>query len=226
MVKLSKRQKAFAELGKEGSVFSLEEAVSKIDSFPKCKFDETVEVHLKLNIDPKSTDQTVRGKVVMPNGTGKKIKIAVFCKGENIQKAQALGADYVGAEDLIEKVTQGLMDFDSVIATPDMMRDLSKLGKVLGPRGLMPSPKAGTVTQDVEKVINEVRAGRVEFKVDKQADIHVGVGKRSFGKEKLLENIKHLLEAINHTKPSSVKGDLIKSMTLSTTMGPGLKVSL
>jgi len=226
MGKMTKRRKANSELLGDKKGYSLEEAINQVENFAKTKFDETVELHMKLNIDPKSSDQMVRGKAVLPHGTGKKIKIAVFCKGENLQKAQALGADYVGAEDLIEKVSKGLMDFDSVIATPDMMRDLSKLGKVLGPRGLMPSPKTGTVTQDVEKVINEVRAGRVEFKSDKQGGIHVGFGKRSFGKEKLMENAKYIMDAINHAKPSTIKGDFFKSLSISTTMGPGLKISL
>jgi large subunit ribosomal protein L1 len=226
MVKLSKRKKSFSDVAKLDDVFSLEDAVGRIEKFPTTKFDESVELHMKLTINPKSSDQMVRGTIVLPHGTGRSIKIAVICKGEDVEKAEKGGADFIGGTELIEKISKGFMDFDCVIATPDMMRDLSKLGKVLGPRGLMPSPKAGTVTKDVDRVIQEVKAGRVEFKSDKQAGIHVGVGKRSFTKDQLLENINQLLEAIDHAKPSSVKGNLIKSLSLSTTMGPGLRVSI
>lgn len=226
MGRVTKRLKEFSKISDDKSVFSLDEALAKIEQFPKTKFDETVEIHLHLSIDTKSSDQSVRGTVVLPHGTGKKIRVAVFCKGEATQKAQELGADFVGANDLIEKVSQGFMDFDTVIATPDMMRDLSKLGKILGPRGLMPSPKAGTVTQDIEKAIKEVKAGRIEFKSDKQGGIHVGIGKRSFPKAQLLENAKCLTDAVNHAKPASLKVNLVKTMFVSTTMGPGLKIAI
>ena len=179
-----------------------------------------------MNIDLKSTDQGIRGTVALPHGTGRKIKVAVFCKGDAVAKAEAAGADYVGGTELIDKVTAGFMDFDIVISTPDMMRDLSKLGKVLGPRGLMPTPKAGTVTTDVERTIKEVKAGRVEFKSDKQGGIHLGIGKRSFDAKKLLENAEQVIEAVNHAKPATVKGNLIKSLSVATTMGPGVKVVL
>lgn len=226
MVKKSKRKKEFVEKFDNAATYSLEDAVTNIEKFPEVKFDETVEIHLALNINPKSSDQMVRGTVVLPHGSGRKVRIAAFCKGEDAIKAEECGADFVGSKDLIEKVTKGFLDFDCVIATPDMMRDLSKLGKILGPRGLMPSPKAGTVTKNVEQVIKEVKAGRVEFKSDKQAGVHVGVGKRSFPKQHLIDNIRHLMDAINHVKPASVKGVLIKSVFLSTTMGPGLRVNL
>jgi len=226
MIKMSKRMKEADKLFGKEETYSLEQAVENVEKFPKVKFDETVELHLMLSINPKSSDQMVRGTVVLPHGTGKDVKVAVVCKGELEQKAKDAGANLVGSADLIEKISKGFLDFDVVIAAPDMMRDLSKLGKVLGPRGLMPTPKAGTVTADVEKAIKEVKAGKIEFKSDKQAGIHVGVGKRSFPREKLLENAKHLLDAINHAKPSAVKGHLIKSASLTTTMGPGLKVSL
>jgi large subunit ribosomal protein L1 len=226
MVKLSKRKKEFVKIFEDKKPLSLKEAIENIEKFPKVKFDETVELHFKLNINPKSSDQAIRGTVVLPHGTGRKIKIAVFCKGETMKKAEELGADIVGAEELIEKVSKGFLDFDCVIATPDMMRDLSKLGKVLGPRGLMPSPKAGTVTTDIERTIKEVKAGRVEFKSDKQAGIHVGIGKRSFDKDQLLKNANHLIEAMNHIKPSSVKGHLFKNISLSTTMGPGIRIAM
>jgi len=224
MVNLSKRKKSFLDLFKKETAYSLEDAVAAIEKFPTVKFDETVEIHIGLTIDLKSSDQVVRGTIVLPHGTGKKIRIAVICKGEQAQVAEQHGADFVGGADLIEKISKGFMDFDCVVATPDMMRDLSKLGKILGPRGLMPSPKAGTVSADVGRVIKDIKAGRVEFKSDKQGDIHVGVGKRSFSKDQLLENIRQLLEAIDHAKPASVKGNLIKSLSLSTTMGPGLKI--
>lgn len=225
MAPLSKRQKTSSTLVTKGKTYSLEEAIATVQKFPPTKFDETVEMHFNLSINVKNSDQLVRGTVVLPHGTGKKVRIAVFCKGENTQKAQAAGADYVGANELIDKVTGGFMDFDCVVATPDMMRDLSKLGKVLGPRGLMPSPKAGTVTTDLDRVIKEVKAGRVEFKTDKQAGVHVGIGKRSFSPQQLLENAKFLLDAVNASKPSAVKGNLIKSLFVSTTMGPGIKIA-
>lgn len=226
MVKISKRMKEAFNLVEKEKIYPLEEAVDALVKFPSVKFDETVEVHIALSVDIGSTEQSVRGTVVLPNGTGKKIRIAVVCKGELEQKAKQAGADLVGAQDLIEKVSGGFLDFDVVIATPDMMRDLSKLGKILGPRGLMPTPKAGTVTNDVERAIREVKAGKIEFKSDKQGGLHVGVGKKSFAKEKILENIKQLLEAVNHAKPASVKGNLIKGISLATTMGPGIKVAL
>ena len=168
----------------------------------------------------------IRGTVVLPNGLGKDIRVAVFCKGELEAKAKDAGAEFVGSNDLIEKVSKGFLDFDVVIAAPDMMRDLSKLGRVLGPRGLMPTPKAGTVTVDIEKAVKEVKAGKIEFKSDKQAGLHVGFGKRSFPKAKLLENVNCLIEAINGAKPTTVKGSLIKGVSITTTMGPGLKVVL
>ena len=226
MTKLSKRMKAAAEMFKEGEVYSLEQAIENIEKFPKVKFDETVELHLFLNISSKTSDQSVRGTVVLPNGLGKEIRVAVVCKGELEEKAKSAGAEHVGSNELIEKISGGFLDFDVVIASPDMMRDLSKLGKILGPRGLMPTPKAGTVTTDVGRAVEEAKAGKVEFKADKQAGLHIGIGKRSFSKEKLLENTKCLIDAINHSKSSSVKGALIKSASLTTTMGPGLKVVL
>ena len=226
MPKLSKRAKESEKLFNKDEVFSLEQAIENFEKFPKVKFDETVELHLFLSINPKSSDQIIRGTVVLPNGLGKDIKVAVFCKGELEEKAKNAGAEHVGSDDLIEKVAKGFLDFDVVIAAPDMMRDLSKLGRVLGPRGLMPTPKAGTVTTNIEQAIKEAKTGKIEFKSDKQAGLHASVGKRSFSKEKLLENTQCLIEAINHSKSSTVKGTLIKSAFLTTTMGPGLKVAL
>ncbi len=225
MSRLSKRMKEVNRIV-EGvkNPIPLNEAISYLSKSPKVKFDETVEMHFNLNLDLKSSEQGVRGTVVLPHGSGRKVKVAVFCKGDAVAKAQAAGADYVGSNDLIEKVNGGFMDFDVVVATPDMMRDISKLGKVLGPRGLMPTPKAGTVTTDVERTIKEVKAGRVEFKSDKQGGIHLGIGKRSFEENKLIENAQQVIEAINHAKPSAVKGNLIKSLSVATTMGPGVKV--
>lgn len=227
MSRLSKRMKEVNRIV-EGVVnpIPLNEAISYLSKAPKVKFDETVELHFNLNVDLQASDQGVRGTVVLPHGIGKSVKVAVFCKGDAATKAQAAGADYVGSNDLIDKVVGGFMDFDVVVATPDMMRDISKLGKVLGPRGLMPTPKAGTVTTDVERTIKEVKAGRVEFKSDKQGGIHLGIGKRSFEQNKLIENAQQVIEAINHAKPSTVKGNLIKSLSVATTMGPGVKVAL
>ncbi len=207
-------------------VYTLEEAIANLERFPKVKFDETVELHLHLNIDTKLSEQGIRGTVVLPHGTGKKVRVAVVCKGPQQDKAKSAGADHVGAEELIEKINKGFMDFDCVVASPDMMRELSKLGKILGPRGLMPSPKAGTVTTDVERAVKEVKAGKIEFKSDKQAGIHVGIGKRSFARDQILENARLVIDAINASKPASVKGNLVKSIFVSTSMGPGLKVGL
>ena len=226
MVRISKRMKSAVESFGEIKPYPLKEAISKLSRLPKVKFDETVELHFHLNLDLKKNEQTIRGTVILPHGTGKKIRIAVFAKGPQAQKAEELKADYVGSEELIEKVMNGFLDFDCVIATPDIMRELSKLGKILGPRGLMPSPKAGTVTMDIERAIKEVKAGKIEFKADKQAGIHVGIGKRSFSPEQLFENAQHLIDAINQAKPMSVKGDLIKSLSVASTMGPGMRIVL
>lgn len=226
MATLSKRMKKAKEGVNPTVTLPLNEAVKSVSQFPKVKFDETVELHFHLNIDLKSPDQAVRGTVALPHGVGKKVRVAVFCTGDNVQKAKDAGADHVGGADLVTKVAAGFMEFDCVVATPDMMREISKLGKVLGPRGLMPSPKAGTVTTDVVRTINEVKAGRIEFKSDKQGGIHVGIGKRSFNENQLIENATHVIDAVNHAKPNSVKGTLIKTLAVSTTMGPGIKVTL
>ena len=202
--------------------YSLDQAVAKLQGLPPVKFDETVELSASLNIDPKKTDQVVRGTVVLPHGTGKVCKVLVFCKGEKESQAREAGADYVGAAELMTKVQEGWLDFDVAIATPDMMRDVSRLGKILGPRSLMPNPKAGTVTDDVAKAVQEVKRGRVEFKMDKLANIHFVIGKRSFGPQQLIENGRVALEAIVHAKPASVKGHLIRRVSLSSTMSPGI----
>lgn len=226
MTRLTKRLREVSKQFEHGKTYSLQEAMENLGKFPKTKFDETVELHFHLSGDLKESDQVVRGTVALPHGLGKMVRVAVFCKGELVNKAKNAGADYVGDNDLIEKVSKGFMDFDVVVATPEMMRDLSKLGKVLGPRGLMPTPKAGTVTLDVDKAVKELKAGKIEFKSDKQAGIHVGIGKRSFAVNKLVENAQNVIEAINHAKPNVVKGNLIRSLYVSTTMGAGLKVAI
>jgi large subunit ribosomal protein L1 len=226
VTKVSKRIKAAYKNLDVVKAYPLKEAIATVQQAQKVKFDETVELHFNLNLNLKASDQNIRGTVVLPHGTGKSLKVAVVCQGDNVNKAKDAGADFVGSQDLIEKIEKGFLGFDCLIATPDMMKDLSRLGKVLGPRGLMPSPKAGTVTADVERALREVKAGRVEFKNDKQGGIHLGVGKRSFSEQKLLENAQHLIEAVDHAKPSSVKGVFIKSVYLSTTMGVGVKVAI
>ena len=225
-IKTSKRVKAAYKDLDVVKAYPLKEAITVLQRAPTVKFDETVELHFNLNLNLKASDQNIRGTIVLPHGTGKSLKVAVVCQGENVNKAKDAGADFVGSQDLIEKIDKGFLGFDCLIATPDMMRDLSKLGKVLGPRGLMPSPKAGTVTADIERALREVKAGRVEFKNDKQGGIHLGVGKRSFSEDKLYVNAQNLIEAVEHAKPASVKGVFIKSVYLSTTMGVGVKVAL
>jgi large subunit ribosomal protein L1 len=206
--------------------YKLEEAVEILKKAPAVKFDQSVNMALKVGVDPKKSDQQVRGTVSLPHGTGQKIVLVVIAKGEKANEALAVGADYVGSEDLLEKIKGGWTDFSALIATPDMMRELGKLGKVLGPRGLMPTPKAGTVTTDVAKAVREVKAGKIEFKVDKTGNINSAVGKISFNAESLVENLKVLIGAINKAKPSSSKGVYLRSMYLSSTMGPGLKIDL
>ncbi len=224
-VKPSKRYKESLKLVDKKKDYTLKEAVAVIKSQPKTKFDESVELAFHLKIDTKKSDHMVRGTVVLPHGTGKKVRIAVFCKGEAEKDAKNAGADYIGAQELIDKVAGGWMDFDCVVATPDMMRDLSKLGKVLGPRGLMPSPKTGTVTANVAGAIKDLKAGKVEFKADKQGGVHVAVGKVSFTEAQIVENALTLIESLKSSRPSSLKGDFIGSMYISTSMGPGLRLS-
>ena len=226
MKKRSKRYKEAQKLYDQDKQYRLKEAIAILKKFPKTKFNETVEIAFSLNIDPKQSDQLIRGTVSLPHGTGKKIRVAVFCKGEQETQAKNADADFVGAQELIDKVAKGFLDFDSVIATPEMMRDLSKLGKVLGPRGLMPSPKAGTVTNKIGEAIKEIKAGRVEFKSDKQGDIHAGIGKIAFSEEQLCENATCVIQAITTLKPSAVKGGLIKTTSVSNSMNPGIQVAL
>jgi large subunit ribosomal protein L1 len=204
--------------------YSLEEAVQMVIDRSYAKFDESVDIAIRLGVDPRHADQMVRGSVVLPNGTGKEVKVLVFAKGEKEKEAREAGADYVGGEEYAEKIQKGWLDFDRVIATPDMMSLVGKLGKILGPRGLMPNPKVGTVTFDVARVVRESKAGKVDFKVDKTGIIHVAVGKVSFGVSKLVENIKTLLDMVIRLKPPSSKGVYLKAIALSSTMGPGIKV--
>ena len=218
----SKRFVKASSLVEPGGAYTLERAVELLKEFPAAKFNETVELSASLNIDPKKTDQVVRGTVTLPHGTGKARRVVVFCKGEKELQAKEAGADAVGAAELIEKIQGGWMDFDVAVATPDLMRDVSRLGKILGPRGLMPSPKAGTVTDDVAKAVKEVKQGKVEFKMDKLANLHLVIGKRSFQPEQLADNARTVLEAIVRSRPSSVKGRLIKRLSLSSTMSPGV----
>lgn len=206
--------------------YSVEDAVSKSLDSSFAKFDETVDVALKLGVDPKYSDQMVRGAVTLPNGLGKTVRVAVFCKGEKQAEAKAAGADYVGVEDLVEKIQGGFLDFDAAVATPDVMALVGKIGRVLGPRGLMPNAKTGTVTMDVAKAVNELKAGRVDFKVDKAGVLHAPLGKVSFGSEKILGNLKAFLDQVNRLKPSGAKGTYMQSMAVSTTMGPGHKVDM
>ncbi|MCH5249884.1 MAG: 50S ribosomal protein L1 [Lachnospiraceae bacterium] len=202
------------------------EAVALVKKTSVAKFDETVEVHIRTGCDGRHAEQQIRGAVVLPNGTGKSVKVLVFAKGDKVSEAEAAGADYVGGEELIPKIqNDGWLDFDVVVATPDMMGVVGRLGKVLGPKGLMPNPKAGTVTMDVTKAVNDIKAGKIEYRLDKANIIHVPVGKVSFDEAKIQENFEALMEAIVKAKPSAVKGQYLKSITLSTTMGPGIKVS-
>jgi large subunit ribosomal protein L1 len=208
----------------EPRVHALKEAVALVKQAAYAKFDESVDLALRLGVDPKRADQMVRGTSVLPHGTGKKVKVLVFAKGEKEQEARAAGADYVGADELMEKIKGGWMEFDQAISTPDLMGAVGKLGKVLGPRGLMPNPKTGTVTFDVAKAVAEIRKGRVEYKVEKAGIVQVPVGKVSFGEQQLYENAHAILEAVMKAKPASCKGRYLKSATISSTMGPGVKL--
>ena len=202
------------------------EAIALVKKTATAKFDETVEVHIKTGCDGRHAEQQIRGAVVLPNGTGRSVKILVFAKGDKVSEAEAAGADYVGGEELIPKIqNDGWLDFDVVVATPDMMGVVGRLGKVLGPKGLMPNPKAGTVTMDVTKAVNDIKAGKIEYRLDKANIIHVPVGKVSFDEAKLQENFDALMEAIVKAKPSAVKGQYLRSITLATTMGPGVKIN-
>ncbi len=224
-----KKGKKYLELAKlvdRTKLYDTKEALELVVETGKAKFDETVEAHIRLGVDSRHADQQVRGAVVLPHGTGKKVRVLVFAKGEQATQAEEAGADFVGAEELIPKIqNDGWLDFDVVVATPNMMGVVGRLGRILGPKGLMPNPKAGTVTMDVAKAINDIKAGKIEYRLDKQNIIHVPVGKVSFGAEKLVDNFHTLMTAIIKAKPSAAKGQYLKSVAVSATMGPGIKVN-
>ena len=224
MAKLGKRAKAMLEGLDLKAHYTIDDAVKILKERSKVKFDETVEVSINLGVDPRHADQMVRGVIGLPNGTGKTVRVAVFARGDNAEKAKAAGAELVGAEDLMETIQKGEMDFDRCIATPDMMAVVGRLGKVLGPRGLMPNPKLGTVTKDVEAAVKAVKGGQVEYRVEKTGIIHCGVGKISFDEKAIAENVRTLVGAVVKAKPAGVKGTYFKSMALTSTMGPGLKI--
>ena len=220
-----KNYKESAKLIDKQALYDPMEALNLVISASKAKFDETVELHVKLGVDGRHADQQVRGAIVLPNGTGKSVRVLCFCKPERVEEALAAGADYAGGMDLVEKIQkENWFEFDTVIASPDMMGTVGRLGKILGPKGLMPNPKSGTVTMDVAKAIADVKAGKVEYRLDKQAIIHCAIGKKSFGKDKLVENYNALTDAIIKAKPAAAKGQYVKSVTLTSTMGPGVKV--
>ncbi|MCQ2106792.1 MAG: 50S ribosomal protein L1 [Fibrobacter sp.] len=220
-----KKYKKIAEAIEANKAYGLVEAIDILKK-SEVKFDQTVEIHFNLGVDPKHSDQVVRGTVVLPHGTGRKVRVLVFCKDNNIEIAQNAGADYAGGADLVQKIQEGWLDFDSVVATPDMMPVISKVAKVLGPRGMMPSPKAGTVTVNVAQTVKELKAGKIQYRVDKGANVHAPVGKLSFSGEQLVENAKSVIDSVVKAKPQSSKGTYIKSLTLSATMAPGIKLDM
>ena len=225
-MKHGKKYVEAAKLVDRATFYESDEAVSVVKKTATAKFDETVEVHIRTGCDGRHAEQQIRGAVVLPHGTGKTVKVLVFAKGDKVNEAEAAGADYVGCDELIPKIqNEGWLDFDVVVATPDMMGVVGRLGKVLGPKGLMPNPKAGTVTMDVTKAINDIKAGKIEYRLDKSNIIHCPIGKASFSEEQLKDNYNALIEAILKAKPSALKGQYLKSVTLSTTMGPGVKIN-
>lgn len=226
MKRYSKRVKEFSKLIDRSKKYSVEEAIKALKDAPHPKFDESVDLNFKLDMDTKEAPQPVRGTVTLPSGTGKKVRVAVFCKGEAANFAKDAGADHVGGTDLVTKVAGGWVDFDVAIATPEMMKELSRLGKVLGPKGLMPSPKAGTVTDDVAKAVKECKAGKIEFKMDKQANINCAIGKLSFAPDALTKNATVLISAVYHAKPPAAKGQFIKNVSISSSMGPGIRLDI
>jgi large subunit ribosomal protein L1 len=226
MAKRGKKYQDSFKLIDRNNLYDAVEAIELVQQTAKAKFDETVELSVRLGVDPRHADQQVRGAVVLPHGTGKTRTVLVFAKGEKIKEAEAAGADYVGGEELVQKIqNEGWLDFDVVVATPDMMGVVGRIGRILGPKGLMPNPKSGTVTFEVEKAVNEIKAGKVEYRVDKESIIHVPIGKVSFGTEKLRENFAVIIEAIIKAKPAAAKGKYLKSIALSSTMGPGIKIN-
>lgn len=225
-MKQGKRYLEAKKLVEDGKLYESKEAMELLEKFPKAKFDETVELHVKLGVDSKHADQQVRGTVVLPHGTGKTLRVLVFAKGDKAKEAEEAGADFIGAEELIPKIEkENWFEYDVIVATPDMMGVVGRLGKVLGPKGLMPNPKSGTVTMDVAKAISEIKSGKVEYRLDKTNIIHLGFGKLSFGADKLVENYDTVIEAIIKAKPAAAKGQYIKSVAVATTMGPSVYIN-
>jgi len=226
MAKHGKKYKEALKLIEEGKLYAAKEAVEIVKKTATAKFDETIELHVRLGVDPKYADQQVRGAVVLPHGTGKTKRVLVFAKGEKVKEAEDAGADFVGSDEMVTKIQGGWLEFDVAVATPDMMGTVGRLGKVLGPRGLMPNPKLGTVTMDLMKAISEIKAGKVEYRTDKAGNVHCPIGKASFDEAKLLENYQTLIDTLNRAKPAAAKGQYMKSITVSSTMGPGVPVAL
>jgi large subunit ribosomal protein L1 len=226
MAKHGKRYVAAAKMVEAGKQYKLVEAIELLKKLPKTKFDETLELDFNLGVDPKQSDQMVRGTVALPHGTGKKVRVAVFAKGNAAEAAKAAGADFVGMEDLVKQCQGGWTDFDVAVATPEAMGEVRKLGKVLGPKGLMPNPKTGTVTEDTARAVKEVKAGRVEFKMDKAGNLHVAFGKLSFEPKAIEENARSIIGAVTHAKPATAKGTFVQSCTLSSTMSPGMAIDM
>ena len=224
-MKKGKRYLKNLEAYDKSKSYDIGEAVDNVLNTANAKFDETIEVHVKLGVDGRQADQQVRGVVVLPNGTGKKVKVLVIARGDKANEATSAGADYVGAEEIVAKITGGWLDFDVCITTPDMMGVVGRIARILGPKGMMPNPKSGTVTNDVAKAVKDVKAGKVEYRLDKGNNVHVIIGKKSFGKDKLLENFNTVMDAIVRAKPAAAKGQYIRNVTLASSMGPGVKVS-
>ena len=226
MAKAGKKYQDACKLIEAGKLYTPAEAMDLVKKTATAKFDETIELHVRLGVDPKYPDQQVRGAIVLPNGTGKSKRVLVFAKGEKVKEAEAAGADFVGSDEIVQKIQGGWLDFDVAVATPDMMGTVGRLGKILGPRGLMPNPKLGTVTMDLQKAISEVKAGKVEYRTDKAGNVHVSIGKASFDAEKLQQNFQALIDTLIRVKPAAAKGQYIRSITVASTMGPGVPVQL
>ena len=226
MAKAGKKYQEACKLVEAGKLYTAAEAMDLVKKTATAKFDESIELHVRLGVDPKYPDQQVRGAIVLPNGTGKTKRVLVFAKGEKVKEAEAAGADFVGSDEIVQKIQGGWLDFDVAVATPDMMGTVGRLGKILGPRGLMPNPKLGTVTMDLQKAISEVKAGKVEYRTDKAGNVHVSIGKASFDAEKLQQNFQALIDTLIRVKPAAAKGQYIRSITVASTMGPGVPVQV
>ena len=226
MAKSGKKYQDACKLIEAGKLYTPAEAMDLVKKTATAKFDETIELHVRLGVDPKYPDQQVRGAIVLPNGTGKSKRVLVFAKGEKVKEAEAAGADFVGSDEIVQKIQGGWLEFDVAVATPDMMGTVGRLGKILGPRGLMPNPKLGTVTMDLQKAISEVKAGKVEYRTDKAGNVHVAIGKASFDAEKLQQNFQALIDTLIRVKPAAAKGQYIRSITVASTMGPGVPVQV